>query len=158
MENNNTMVTAGIEQDADSRHRCVATEQEMRKKAMEKLKQMADPRERARRTRKGSLKLETPIRAGGEDITELHFDFGSLSCAEIAEAMDGDAKANNTFRITWKQAMQLFAAAAAKGTEKADGIDILRDLKVQDAIKAVQVTTVFFIACSQAGNERYSQG
>ena len=151
MENENKIVAEDREQDKQN-------EQEMREKAIAELKKMADPRERARRNRKGSLKLETPIRAGGENIDELHFDFGSLSCGEIAEAMDADAKANNTFRITWKQALQLFAEAAAKETGKVDKIDILRDLKVQDAIKAVQVTTVFFIACSQAGNERYSQG
>ena len=126
--------------------------------ALKQAKELADPAARMRRLKTGRLALEKPIRARSTDIDELEFDFGGLSCMEIADAMDADTSANSTFRITWKQALQLFASAAAKKSDKADSADILRGLGTADAIKAVQVTTAFFIACSQAGNMRYTAG
>ncbi|MBQ8507220.1 MAG: hypothetical protein IJ466_07325 [Clostridia bacterium] len=113
-----------------------------------------DPRERAKRLAKGKLQLESPIRSASTDVEELEYDFSKLNGIDMANAMDKDTSANSTFRITNKQALFLFAEAAAKCTRGIDSTDILERLGIGDAIKAVQVATAFFIASSQAGNMR----
>ena len=120
----------------------------------EEAKTLLDPRERMRRLGKGTLELASPIRAGGEDIGKLNFDFTRMTGLEMAECMDRDLKASNIFKVTHLQALHLFAAAAAKATDKVDSTDILERLSFGDAVKAVQVATAFFIASSQAGNAR----
>lgn len=113
---------------------------------------------------KGGLKLEKPILAAGREITELHWDFRNLTGWEYASALDSDDAGVNAFRITNKQALSLFAAAAAKATvvKNENGMDIhpldARDIKermgINDTIKAVQHATVFFITSARAGNKR----
>ena len=62
----------------------------------------------------GIITLKTPLRAGGRDVTELAYDFGKLTGWEYADAMDMDPRAGNIYKITRKQALCLFAAAAGK--------------------------------------------
>jgi hypothetical protein len=117
-----------------------------------------DPQEQIKKLGKGTLKLEIPIRAGGEDVTELRFDFTSLTGWEYADAMDRDASAVNIFMITSKQAMMLFAATAAKETPGIDATDIRERMGIADAIKAVQLATIFFRASARAGDRRITNG
>ena len=65
----------------------------------------------------GIITLKTPLRAGGRDVTELAYDFGKLTGWEYADAMDMDPRAGNIYKITRKQALCLFAAAAGKANE-----------------------------------------
>lgn len=129
---------------------------ELNKALTEALKLISDPRERALRLSRGRFRLEKPIRARSRDIEELKIDFSMLSGMEVVDALDRDAKGNNAFYITKKQALFLFAEAAAKATPDVDSTDILERISVADTLKAVQVAAAFFTASSQAANMRYS--
>ena len=122
------------------------------------VKKLLDPEEQIRRVAKGTMTLAVPIQDGENTVTELHWDFLSLTGAEYVDALDADRKAVNTFRITNTQAFCLFAAAAAKATKGIDATDIRRGMGVMDAQKATQLATVFFTASNQAGYSRISNG
>ncbi len=119
---------------------------------------IANPQEQIHKMAKGKMTLETPIRAGGVDVTELQYDFTRLTGREYADAMDKDSGMMNMFRMSNKQALYLFAAAAAKETSGIDATDISDRIGVQDSIKAVQLATVFFVASARAGNNRITNG
>ena len=70
--------------------------------------------------------------------------------------MDADPKAVNLFRLSARQAMEMFARAATKETEGIDATDIRERMVAQDARKATQLATVFFAAANRAGNDRIS--
>ena len=91
----------------------------------------------------GIITLKTPLRAGGRDVTELAYDFGKLTGWEYADAMDMDPRAGNIYKITRKQALCLFAAAAGKANEGVDATDIRERLGVEDAQTAVEQAMVF---------------
>ena len=122
------------------------------------VKKLLDPEEQIRQVSKGTLKLTVPIQDGENTVTELNWDFLSLTGAEYVDALDADRKAVNTFRITNTQAFCLFAAAAAKATKGIDATDIRRGMGIMDAQKATQLATVFFTASNQAGYRRISNG
>lgn len=102
---------------------------------------------------KGTLKLSTPIRAKSQDVTELQYDFSKLTGWEYVEAMDADATARNVFKISNKQALCLFAAAAGKATPDVDATDIKERIGAVDALRAVQLATVFLITSTRAANQ-----
>lgn len=105
---------------------------------------------------KGKLELATPIRIRDNDVTELHYDFSKLTGWEYAEAMDTDSAARNIFVTTRKQAISLFAAAAAKVTEDADAYDIKQQLGIVDAQRASVLATLFLNkAAQEAGKNTY---
>lgn len=107
---------------------------------------------------KGTLELAAPIRARSEDITELHYDFNKLTGWEYAEAMDSDPAARNVFVVTKKQALCLFAAAAAKATPDVDATDIKERIGIADAQRAVQVATLFLsTSAREAGRNTYGE-
>ena len=106
---------------------------------------------------KGVLKLETPILAGDEDVTELIYDFNELTGIEYTDAMDSDPNAQQIFKITYRQGLALFAKAAAKQTERVDYRDILERIGMTDAATAVQLSTLFFSASTRAGQLRISK-
>ena len=103
------------------------------------------------------MTLETPIRARGKDITELTYDFTTMKGIEYTDAMDSDPNANNAFFITKRQALALFAKAAAKHTEELDMQDIIANLGVTDSVEAVEIATLFFNASLRAGRMRISK-
>ena len=113
----------------------------------------------------GKMKLLQPIRAAGQDITELKWNFRNLTGWEFASAMDCDS-ASNVFRITNKQALGLFAASAAKETtikndggveiHPLDAQDIRQRIGIDDCVKAVQIAAVFFVASAREANKRIS--
>jgi hypothetical protein len=102
---------------------------------------------------KGTLKLSTPIRAKSQDVTELQYDFSKLTGWEYVEAMDADVTARNVFKISNKQALCLFAAAAGKATPDVDATDIKERIGAVDALRAVQLATVFLITSTRAANQ-----
>lgn len=106
---------------------------------------------------KGRLELETPITAGDEEITELAYDFTVLTGLEYTAAMDSDFQAQQIYRITYRQALALFAAAAAKQTPALDSRDILERIGMTDAVEGVQLATLFFTASTRAGRLRISK-
>lgn len=107
---------------------------------------------------RGKLKLFKPFIADDAEITELAYDFENLGGPELVRAMDrGAANGGNAFRITSEQALELFIASAGKETEGCDAADVRRGLSSVDAVKAVQLATVFFVASSQAGNARITK-
>ena len=132
-------------------------EQQVLIEAAEKLKQAAIDAQTAMSEGKGVLKLEKPIRAGGEDVNELPYDFTALTGMEYADAMDADPNSANLFRITSRQALNLFAMAAAKETRKADKRDILERIGTSDALKGIQLASLFFNISTKAGNLRISK-
>jgi len=113
--------------------------------------------ELARMVSKGEMKLATPIRASGKDIAVLHFDFTKLTGWEFAQALDRDESGKaNAFRLTQTQAIEVFAAAAAKMTPDIDTEDIRHRMGIEDAIKAAQISASFFNYSSRAANTRIS--
>lgn len=127
-------------------------------KPAEKAKVIMDPAEQIRQMGRGKMELETPILVADEPVNVLHYDFTKLTGWEYADAMDSDPGGSNIFRISSKQGLLLFAAAAAKETKGIDARDIRERMGVADAIKAVQVATVFFVASTREGNKRISNG
>ena len=108
---------------------------------------------------KGKLRLETPIKKGDTEITELSYDFTTLTGLEYTDAMDNDSNANSAAyrRITYRQGLALFAKAAAKQTDGLDMQDILENLGGTDAVEGVQLATLFFTASTRAGLLRISK-
>ena len=106
---------------------------------------------------KGRLTLETPFKVGDAEITELAYDFTELTGMEYTDAMDSDPNAQQIYRITYRQALALFARAAAKQTEKVDSRDIIERIGMTDAVEAVQLATLFFSASTRAGHLRISK-
>lgn len=106
---------------------------------------------------RGILKLETPIKSGDQEITELPYDFNAITGLEYTEAMDTDAGASQIYRITYRQALALFARAAAKQSERLDMKDIVSRIGATDGVEAVQLATLFFTAATRAGQLRISK-
>lgn len=105
----------------------------------------------------GRLQLETPIRARSRDIEELVYDFTALTGKEYIEAMDSSPVPANTFGITYRQALALFATAAAKQTNDVDAQDILERIGMTDAATGEQLARLFFNASTRAGRLRISK-
>ncbi len=106
---------------------------------------------------KGVFHLETPIKGRDGEIKELEYDFMALTGIDFTDAMDSSTGTQQIFGITNRQALALFAIAAAKQTEALDMRDILERIGVTDAIEAVQLATIFFRASSRAGRMRITK-
>lgn len=106
---------------------------------------------------KGRLSLETSILAGDEEITELAYDFTEITGTEYVDAMDSDINAQQIYKITYRQALALFAKAAAKQTDGVDARDIIERIGITDAVEGVQLATLFFSASTRAGRLRISK-
>lgn len=106
---------------------------------------------------KGRLTLETPIQSGEETVTELIYDFTELTGLEYADAMDSDNSAQRIYQITSRQALALFAKAAAKQTDGLDMRDIMERIGATDALEGVQLATIFFTGSTRAGRARISK-
>lgn len=148
-QNNIAETEKTVEQtDATSAEEIKETAKANMKKSME---------ETLRTVSRGQLQLDKPIRASNKDVTVLHFDFTKLTGWEFAQALDRDASGNtNAFRLSQVQALELFAAAAAKETPDVDTEDIRRRIGISDAVKATQIAVVFFNLTSRTANSRIS--
>jgi len=109
------------------------------------------------RMARGTLALDKPIRAGGEDVTELDYDFTRLTGLEYARAMS-DAGNTDIYKINAVQAFNLFCISAEKQnmSKKVAAIDIMRDMGAADAVKAVQVASLFFVLASRTAKNHSS--
>ena len=119
----------------------------------EKPKAPLNPADELRKSSMGTLKLTFPIRAASTDVTELAYDFCGLTSLEMMEALDKDGSLN-LIGITNSQALYLFAATAAKCNEKVDEADVLARLSSADAVKAVQLAKLFYVASSRRVREK----
>lgn len=106
---------------------------------------------------KGKMKLKTPVRSNDKEYMELSYDFAAVTGMEYVQAMDSDPSASGNYGISTKQAITLFAIAAAKKTDQVDKQDILRDLYISDAIKAEELAKLFFNVASAEANQRISK-
>lgn len=131
--------------------------EELAKKALEEIRQKSKESIEAMREGKGRLKLETPIKHGEDTIDELVYDFTTLTGVEYTMAMDSDMNARDAFKITYRQGLALFAAAAARHTERLDSRDIIEKIGMTDAVEGVQLATHFFVASTRAGRMRISK-
>lgn len=111
----------------------------------------------AMREGKGRMRLETPIKADDAEIAELVYDFTALTGIEYTNAMDSDPNARQAYKITYRQGLALFAAAAAKQTKNVDSRDIVERIGLSDAVEGVQLATSFFVASTKAGQLRISK-
>ena len=130
--------------------------EKLRASITEMREKLKDARE-AMQAGAGKLTLEKPILSGDEEITELEYDFMALTGLEYADAMDSDPNANNGFKITHRQALALFAKAAAKQSPRLDMDDIMQRLGVTDTVEGSQLAMLFFNASSRAGQMRISK-
>lgn len=156
MENQNTTSPATPETEPMTPEQ----REELRKQfaaRMEEVKARTKEAQEAMGQGKGRLRLEKPIQSGDEEITELIYDFTEMTGVEYTDAMDSDQNAVGNYRITYRQALALFAKAAAKQTERLDMQDILSKIGVTDAVEAVQLATLFFNASTRAGRLRISK-
>ena len=138
------------------------TREEMQKafkQKMEEVRKRAEEAQEAIGQGKGRLALETPFISHDKEIKELVYDFTTLTGIEYTDAMDSDKNANSGAyqRITYRQALALFAKAAAKQTEYVDMEDIISRIGGTDAVKGVQLATLFFTASTRAGRLRISK-
>ena len=124
---------------------------ENKKMNVEEMKKLMQ--EQAEKLQAGELKLKKPIKGGGKELSVLKYDFSELTAWEYALALDSDNSAANSFRLTKKQAISLFAAAAAKKTEEVDAKDIKEQMGVHDGVQAANIATVFYVAASRADAE-----
>lgn len=106
---------------------------------------------------KGRIRLETPIRAHEKEYTELAYDFTELKGFEYTDAMDSDSNAMNSYNITRRQALALFAKAAAKKADGLDMQDIIAEIGITDSVEAVEIATLFFNASRRAGRMRITK-
>ena len=132
---------------------------ELIRKKMEEGRQRAKEAQEAMSQGKGKLTLETPMKSGEKEITELKYDFTAMTGLEYTDALDNDMNANpNAIQnITHKQALALFAKAAAKQTEGLDMQDIMTRIGATDALEAVQLAKIFFVGSTRAGRMRISK-
>ena len=130
---------------------------DMLKSRLDEIKQKSKEAQEAIREGKGRFRLETPIKAGDKEIDELVYDFTDLTGLEYTSAMDSDMNAREIFKITYRQGLALFAAAAAKHTELVDSRDIIERIGMTDAVEGVQLATLFFSASTRAGRLRISK-
>lgn len=132
----------------------------LREKLLEELnrrKKIAKEADEAIGQGKGILHLETPIKSGSGVVEELPYDFMALTGLEFTDALDSSPSPQQSYNITNRQALSLFAAAAAKQTASLDRKDIVERIGVTDAVEAVQLATLFFRASSMAGRMRITK-
>ena len=124
---------------------------------LEKQREMIKEANAAIAEGKGKMRLETPINVHETEYTELEYDFTVLKGFEYTDAMDSDPNAMNSFNITKRQALALFAKAAAKQTDGLDMQDIVGEIGMTDSVEAVEIATLFFNASRRAGRMRISK-
>lgn len=140
-----------------------AAQEEVRKQireGLEKNRKIAQEAAEAIGQGKGRMRLEVPIALHDREYTELAFDFTALKGYEYTDAMDSDrsaAGAAGAMGITRRQALALFAKAAAKQTEGLDMQEIVENLGVTDSVEAIECATLFFTASRRAGRMRIAK-
>ena len=148
----------GIEAEASNEEQeAIQQEKDKLRKQFADMKARTDEIREAMSSGKGRLALETVIKSGDGEFEALEYDFTALTGMEYTDAMDSDANAQQAFRMTNRQALALFARAAAKQTPDADAEDIVAGIGATDAVEAVELATLFFTASTRAGRMRISK-
>ena len=91
-----------------------------------------------------------------EDISELRYDFSALSTIETFEAIDSGKPGKQEDRLSYDQALRLFAAAVSKQMDELDSTDILQRISNIDAIPAAKAAKSFFNLSSLPGDISYT--
>lgn len=151
-ENQNENVVSMVAEENDAQESAAQSEAETRDQRMKNLIAAGS------KFAKGTLRLAKPIRAGGEDVADLSYDFMKLSGRDYMDAMDSDTGTVNLFRVSARQGLALFARAAAKCTKGIDEYDIQERIGVEDAITATRLAAVFYNTSSRAGDKRITRG
>lgn len=150
----------GTGKEEDEREATEKAKEELRKTLHDgfaKQRAMIDEANKALAEGKGKLRLETPILRGDREYKELVYDYTVLKGYEYTDAMDSDSNAANNFNITRRQALALFAKAAAKQTEGLDMMDIVSEIGITDSMEAIQSALLFFSASLRAGRMRITR-
>lgn len=93
-------------------------------------------------TYKGKIKLNKPLQAGENEITELKYDFEKITGLDYAMALSFDKSSDGIQDLSVKQMVALFASGLE--TEGLDATDLLKRLDLQDMMAVVQVIRLFF--------------
>lgn len=161
MENNPIQAEALEAEQAESAKSADESNYEATKKqieaGVEEVRRRSRESQQAMKEGKGRLRLETPIKSGDMLITELVYDFTDMTGIDYTDAMDSDPNSQQIFRITYRQALALFAQAAARHTDRLDRRDIIERIGATDALEGVQLATLFFTASARAGRLRISK-
>jgi hypothetical protein len=157
MDDNTNPNTAENVETEQPKEEAPATPEERVMTELERLRKVIRDSNEIIKTGKGRLKLEKPLRAHDREIDELIYDFTDLTGMEYTEAMDNGFESNNVYAISNRQALSLFAKAAAKQTEDVDQKDIMSQIGMTDALEGVQLAMLFFNASTQAGRMRISK-
>jgi hypothetical protein len=148
---------AGRQQEAEDKTKQWKELQEKIKKERQERSEKAREAQAAMSEGKGILHLEKPIKSGDAEITELAYDFMSLTGLDYTEAMDSAPGLQQMSGITNRQALALFAVAAARQNERLDMRDIVERIGITDTVEAVHLATFFFRASSMAGRMRITK-
>lgn len=115
---------------------------------------------------RGKRELLVPFRAHGQDVKEMEYDFFSMTGMEMLDALDSDM-VNNVLAISNKQALAIFAAAAAKRapvieengfkTRLYDAKDVRERLSPADCVAAIRIAKLFYQASGQTGSNYTSK-
>lgn len=161
--NDDVVIEEPTEAEAEEGQEAVQTARTVRERrtprpmSAEEMQRAAE--EAANAVKRGKLTLAEPITDGEEEYTELVYDFSLLKGLEVARALDFGDGPRDSFRLNDVQALNYFACAAAKCQEIGglDATDIRERIGGMDAIKAIQIATLFFRASSRAGDLRLSK-
>lgn len=135
-----------------------ATVREDLEKRIQEMQQKSREANEAISEGRGCLTLEIPFTVGDREFKELRFDFTKMTGLQFTEAMDSDPNASMIYKITYRQALALFAISAAQETGGCDKRDIEENLGGTDAAEGVQMAMLFFTATVRAGRMRISKG
>lgn len=149
---NEEKTPAVAEQDTAQKNR--ELREQLQQRAEEERERLKDALE-AMSEGKGRLRLEKPILSSDREITELVYDFTELTGLDYTEAMDaGLNSSRNPGGLGYRQALSLFARAAARQTPGLDMEDIVTRIGATDATEAVELASFFFVSSSRAGRKR----
>ena len=123
-----------------------------------------DPKKALEEIRSGKLELMEPIEDGEYIYNELTYDFMAMKGLELARALDFGGEKNpgamRTSDLTDVQALNLFAASAAKCQPTQGGLDatdIRERIGGLDAIAAINLAKIFFKLSSLVASSHISK-
>jgi hypothetical protein len=131
-----------------------AQEQEKKQSEPSAEEKLQHFREAMRSVENGKLKLAKPILSGGEEKTEIIYDFSKITGKQYLKAMDVGAPSRDMNNITNTQAFELFLAAAGKMNEGLDVIDLRERMAVDDVLQATRIGKLFFAFKANEGDTR----
>ena len=89
--------------------------------------------ERLKLATKGVLRLFSPMKSRGEEVSELHYDFSVLTNRDFISCMDADRRNRDMNSISRTQALKLYYRMHDKVERPISGLDA-HDLEEQASI------------------------